>query len=65
MPLHGKHTNMKTPWKTSDGALESVESPTWHEAILNERRKRIAAGKARFINWETAKADIRATLEGK
>ena len=56
---------MKTPWKTSDGALESVESPTWHEEILNERRKRIAAGKARFINWETAKADIRATVEGK
>ena len=56
---------MKTPWKTSDGALESVESPTWHEEILNERRKRIAAGEARFINWETAKADIRATVEGK
>jgi hypothetical protein len=67
--LHGKLTNMKSSWKHPDGSPESIESPTWHEELLeellDERRKRIAAGEARFINWETAKADIRATLESK
>jgi hypothetical protein len=60
---------MKSSWKHPDGSPESIESPTWHEELLeellDERRKRIAAGEARFINWETAKADIRATLESK
>jgi len=56
---------MKSPWKHPDGALESIESPPWHKEILDERRKRIAAGEARFIDWETAKAEIRVTLEHK
>ncbi|MEK7229203.1 MAG: addiction module protein [Candidatus Binatota bacterium] len=36
-----------------------MESPAWHKDILDERRQRIAEGKARFVDWEKAKAEIR------
>ncbi len=40
----------------------SVESPDWHKETLEERSRRVADGKARFTDWETAKADIRSKL---
>ena len=41
---------------------DAVESPAWHKGILDERRQRLADGTSRFIDWETAKADIRNKL---
>ena len=41
---------------------EAIESPAWHKDILDERRQRLAEGKSRFIDWETAKAKIRDKL---
>jgi len=37
-------------------------SPLWHKDILDERCQRIAEGKARFVDWETAKGKIRNEL---
>lgn len=33
-----------------------IAAPDWHEAILNERRKKINAGTARFLSIEEAKS---------
>ena len=39
-----------------------VPSPKWHEDILRERAQRVADGKERFIDWETAKKQLRERL---
>ncbi len=59
MTLHEKLAAMESLWEDLARSPESIESPTWHKDILDERRQRIAEGKARFADWETAKADIR------
>ena len=37
----------------------NLKSPGWHETVLKEREKSIATGRAQFIYWEVAKAEIR------
>ena len=53
---------MELLWEDLARSPESVESPTWHEDILDERRQKIAEGNAQFEDWETAKAEIRKKL---
>ena len=38
---------------------DAVPIPQWHKDILDERRRLIDEGKARFIDWEAAKSQIR------
>ena len=38
---------------------DAVSVPQWHKDILDERRRLIDEGKARFIDWETAKSQIK------
>jgi Putative addiction module component len=59
MTLHEKLAAMELLWEDLARSPESIESPTWHRDILDERRQQIAEGKARFADWETAKAEIR------
>ena len=37
----------------------TVPVPQWHKEILDERQRLIDEGKAEFIDWETAKRQIR------
>ena len=62
MTLHEKLAVMESLWEDLARTPEAIESPSWHEDILDERRQRLAEGKSRFIDWETAKADIRNKL---
>jgi hypothetical protein len=59
MTLHEKLAAMEALWEDLSRSPESIESPAWHEEVLDERRQRIADGKARFEDWETAKVEIR------
>ena len=60
MTLHEKLAAMEELWEDDLArSPESIESPAWHEEVLDERRQRISDGKARFENWETAKVEIR------
>ncbi len=63
MTLEEKIAAMESLWTDLTGSAKPIKSPRWHQQILNERRKRIAEGKARFIDWDTAKAEIRKKLE--
>ena len=63
MTLQEKLAAMESLWADLTGSAKSIKSPSWHKQILTERRKRIANGKARFIDWDTAKAEIRKKLE--
>ena len=59
MTLEEKLAAMELLWEDLSRSPESVESPGWHKDILDERRGRVAEGKARFVDLETAKKDIR------
>ena len=62
MTLQEKLAVMESLWEDLSRTPEAIESPAWHKEILDERRQRIAEGKARFVDWETAKAAIRNKL---
>ena len=62
MTLQEKLAVMESLWEDLARTPEAVESPAWHKDILDERRQRLAEGKSRFIDWETAKAEIRKKL---
>ena len=62
MTLQEKLAAMKSLWEDLSRSPESIESPRWHQDILDERRERVAEGKAHFVDWETAKKDIRRKI---
>jgi hypothetical protein len=62
MSLQEKLAAMESLWEDLARTPEAIESPAWHKDILDERRRRLGEGQSRFIDWETAKADIRNKL---
>jgi hypothetical protein len=62
MTLQEKLAVMESLWEDLARVPEAIESPAWHKDILDERRQRLAEGKSRFTDWETAKAEIRNKL---
>ena len=62
MSLHEKLSAMESLWEDLARTPNSIESPTWHTDILDERRRRVADGTSQFIDWETAKTNIRNKL---
>jgi hypothetical protein len=62
MTLPEKLAAMELLWEDLASSPESIESPAWHKDTLDERRHRIAEGKAQFMDWETAKNEIRKKL---
>lgn len=61
MTLPEKLAAMESLWEDLARTPDAIESPAWHKDILDERR-RLAEGQSRFIDWETAKADVRKKL---
>lgn len=62
MTLQEKLAAMESLWEDLARTPEAIEFPAWHKDILDERRRRLAEGQSRFVDWETAKADIRHKL---
>lgn len=62
MSLDDKLSAMESLWEDLARTPDAIESPAWHKNVLVERRQHVADGTSRFIDWETAKADIRNTL---
>lgn len=59
MSLHEKLAAMELLWEDLSRTPGAIESPDWHKDVLDERQQRIAEGKTRYTDWETAKAEIR------
>lgn len=59
MTLQEKLSAMELLWDDLTRSPETIESPQWHETVLDDRRQRVAEGSARFQDWESAKAEIR------
>ena len=50
---------METLWDELTREEQTLESPAWHEDILKDREKALAAGKAFISDWEEAKYRIK------
>jgi len=46
---------MEDLWDVLTHEKNEIESPSWHENILNARKKRIESGKAKFLTIEDLK----------
>jgi hypothetical protein len=49
---------MEALWADLSKNEDEFESPAWHREILRETERLIAAGKAKFSDWETARRRI-------
>lgn len=50
---------MEAIWGDLAKDENTLESPAWHGAVLRDRKKALAAGKATASDWEEAKDRIR------
>jgi len=59
MTIAEKLRLMETLWSDLTRDEEQFESPSWHGEVLRERAARVKQGKESFIDWETAKKQLR------
>lgn len=59
MGLPEKLRLMEALWDELCDREEDVPMPEWHKTVLDERERQIGDGKAKFVDWETAKGNIR------
>ena len=62
MTLEDKLRAMEALWADLSRREESLPSPAWHEDVLKERQGRIRSGQETFLDWETAKKQLRDRL---
>lgn len=58
LPLREKLFVMEALWDDLSAAEADLEVPAWQKEVLDVREEAIESGKAKFIDWDTAKADI-------
>ena len=64
MTLADKLEAMELLWADISKQPADLPSPAWHKDFLDERRRLVAEGKLKFIDWDTAIADLRRELRG-
>jgi hypothetical protein len=64
MTLADKLEAMELLWADISRQPTDLPSPDWHKDVLDERRRLVAAGKLRFLDWDTAIVDLREELRG-
>ena len=64
MSLAEKLEAMEVLWADISRRPADLPSPDWHKEILDERRRLVAEGKLKFLDWDTAIADLRKELRG-
>lgn len=64
MTLADKLEAMELLWADISRKPEELPSPAWHREVLLERRRLVAEGKLRFLDWDTAMAELREELRG-
>ena len=64
MTLADKLEAMELLWADISRRPTDLPSPGWHKDVLDERRRGVAAGKLKFLDWDTAIAALRKELRG-
>lgn len=62
LPLREKLFVMEALWDDLSAAEADLEVPAWQKEFLDVREEAIAAGTAKFIEWEDAKKEILETV---
>ena len=53
---------MEMLWADLSRNEAELESPAWHDDVLRDREAKIKSGKESFMDWETAKKQLRDKL---
>ncbi|MFQ5329283.1 MAG: addiction module protein [Thermodesulfobacteriota bacterium] len=59
MTTEEKIQTMETIWDDLCRKADSIPSPSWHKKVLDEREDRIKKGDEEFVDWNSAKNNIR------
>ena len=59
MSIEEKIQTMESIWEDLCTKADNVPSPPWHEKTLNNREEGLKRGEDQFVDWETAKKNIR------
>jgi hypothetical protein len=62
MTLEEKLRAMEALWADLSRDEQAIQSPPWHEQVLNEREQRVKSGAEKFESWEDAKRELRERL---
>jgi hypothetical protein len=54
-----KLSAMEALWENLTRNANAYESPAWHGEVLREREQGVAAGKETYMDWDTAKKELR------
>ena len=46
-------------WEDLCRIPDNIPSPAWHGSVLDERQQRVEDGSSAFVDWATAKQNIR------
>jgi len=63
MSREEKLQTMEAIWADLSKTDADIESPAWHEDVLKETEARLAVGRERIADWETAKRELRKRFE--
>lgn len=59
MTVAEKLRAMETLWADLSRNEAKIKSPAWHGGMLRQREARVQSGAEKFMNWETAKKQLR------
>ena len=62
MTVEEKIETMECIWDDLCKNVENIQSPSWHGRIIEEREERVKEGKEKFLDWETAKIQIKNSI---
>jgi hypothetical protein len=62
MTVGEKLLAMESLWDSLCPDEAQIPVQDWHKQVLDERRRPSEAGEPKFVDWEPAKANIRARI---
>jgi hypothetical protein len=54
---------MEALWEDLSSEDQSIQSPAWHESLLQETEQRVHAGQEKIHDWKEAKKELRKRFE--
>jgi Putative addiction module component len=62
MSIADKLEAMELLWADLSKQPNALPSPAWHQSVLEERRQGVLSGELKFLDWDSAIADLRKEL---
>ena len=54
---------MEAIWEDLSEDEQSIQSPTWHESLLQDTEQRVQSGKEGTLDWQDAKKEVRKRFD--